>query len=83
MPPRNKRCHNCPQPVIKPVPPTTINLVLSSEGEGKRIWEHVETATALCIGMMEGYMQFGLSGASREALLALRTRLDSLIDSLT
>jgi hypothetical protein len=63
--------------------PTSINLVLSSEGEGKRIWEHVQTATALCIGMMEGYVQFGLSGASRDALAALRIRLDALIESLS
>ena len=80
MAPRNKRCRNCPKPKpLEPKPETVI--VVTSEEESRRIWGNIQAATALSIGLMEGYVQLGLPGKSNEAVAALRDRLETLIES--
>lgn len=58
------------------VVPTTI--VLASAEEATKIWNHILTATALCVGTLEAYAQLGLLGSSSEALTALSGRLLAL-----
>jgi hypothetical protein len=78
MAPRNKRCRNCPKP---PKQETPAVIVVTSEDESKHIWDNIQAATALSIGLMEGYVQLGLPGKSSEAIMALRDRLETLIES--
>ncbi len=87
MAPRNRRCRNCPPrgvvasvSVAVPAVPTTVTVTVASEDEAQRIWNHVQTATALCIGAMEGYVQLKLPGVDRETIQALRDRLNALLD---
>lgn len=84
MPPRTQpHCRFCPQPAAAPTPspaqPPTVTLAITSPGEGERLWKHVLFGTSTCITMIEGYAALDMPGNPKEALVALRDRIQKVL----
>ena len=56
--------------------------MVSSVGEGMRLWSHVLFGTNTCVSMIEGYQQLGMPGDPLPAIIQLRDRLSNLIHTI-
>ncbi len=85
MPPRVKTpCRFCPEETgVTPLKPTpnvaTMTLAITSPGEGERLWKHVLFGTSTCVQMIEGYAALDMPGNPKEALVALRDRIQKVL----
>lgn len=88
MAPRTQRrpCRTCPQSqqYVKtkalPATNTITTVVLSSATEGNKLWRHVAVGTGTCVNMIEQYTELEVPGVSLDALIALRDRLQAVIE---
>jgi molybdopterin biosynthesis enzyme len=57
----------------------TVTLAITSPGEGERLWKHVLFGTSTCVAMVEGYAALDMPGNPKEALVALRDRIQKVL----
>jgi len=71
-----RRCRNCPeeQPaasVVKTVAASAAvkvtgavidQKIITADGAGQKLWNHVLFGTSTCVGMMRGYAELGMPG---------------------
>src|SRR5258708_28958960 len=84
MPPRYQpKCRFCPttasEQELKPTPTMQSVLAITSPGEGERLWKHVLFGTSTCVSMIEGYSSLGMPGSPKDALVALRDRIQKVL----
>ena len=90
---RRRRCRNCPdeqQPLSaaqsiadKAAAKVTSSVidrnVITTEGEGQKLWNHVLFGTGTCIGMMQGYANLGMPGDPLPQLRDMNSMLTEII----
>lgn len=54
-------------------------LAITTPGEGQRLWKHVLFGTSTCVSMIEGYAALDMPGNPKEALVALRDRIQKVL----
>lgn len=92
---RNRRCRNCPDEptpslaqeaakaaVAKVTSASIDHKVITTKGEGQRLWNHVLFGTGTCIGMMQGYAALGMPGDPLPRLRELISMLSELQQQL-
>jgi len=85
-----RRCRNCPDEQTPSAAKTAASnatakvagskidpTIITSCGEGQRLWNHVLFGTSTCIGMMRGYATLGMPG---DPLPQLREIISMLTD---
>lgn len=56
--------------------------VITSEGEGQKLWNHVLYGTGTCVGMMQGYFDLGMPGDPLPQIQHLIGMLTTLKDKI-
>lgn len=90
---RRRRCRNCPDESTPGSDASSIAAeklssakieprVISVEGEGQRLWNHVLFGTGTCIGMLRGYADLNMPGDPLPQLHELASRLSQVIKTL-
>jgi hypothetical protein len=90
-----RRCRNCPeteQPTVaksvaaaeadKTAAKKLSQSIVTSEGEGQKLWNHVLYGTGTCVGMMQGYFSLGMPGDPLPQLQQLIESLTALKDQI-
>lgn len=86
-----RRCRNCPEEPQAPSVAQTVAAgaaakvtssvidpkIITTDGAGQKLWNHVLFGTSTCIGMMRGYAELGMPG---DPLPQLRDMISMLTD---
>lgn len=91
----NRRCRNCPDEQTPSVATTVATnaaakvtssvidrKIITTDGAGQKLWNHVLFGTSTCVGMMRGYADLGMPGDPLPQLREIISMLTDLKDQL-
>lgn len=85
---RRRRCRENDKQKAKAAVAATVEgiqiapAILTTEGEGCRLWKHVVFGTNTCLSMLDGYADLGMPGDPVPELQLMVTKLKRIITKL-